>query len=370
MASFSREVPARAGTNAGHGTLHAHSEKVLYGALGDSAPDRWGRMLIRRAERRKAEQEGRTPRSLFEVDYLLMINDETRAGALRFKELEKGPVLSSGRARVPPLVTLPKLLAATENFETDEETDADLKLLLIPGSSLGGARPKASVLDKDKQLLIAKFPQKSDEYNIVIWEAVALSLAHGAGITIPEYRIETVLNKPVLLLQRFDRLNNIRIPFLSALSMLTAKDNEMHSYLEIVDAIRRHGEKPIQDIHELWRRIIFNVMIYNTDDHLRNHGFLYGQGGWRLSPAYDLNPCPLDIRPRILSTAIDIDEATGTIELAMSVIDYFGLSLTQAKTIVPEVAASVSKWRKQAKQYGISNQEIERMASAFELSEN
>ncbi len=347
---------------------HAPPEKALFGALGDSAPDRWGRMLIRRAERHNAEQEGRTPRSLFEIDYLLLINDETRAGALRFKEQENGPFLSSGRVRVPPLVKLPKLLAATENFETDEETDADLKLLLVPGSSLGGARPKASVLDRDGQLLIAKFPQKSDEYNVVLWEAVALTLASQAGITIPEFRIETVLTKPVLLLQRFDRFDNIRIPFLSAMSMLTAKDNEMHSYLEIVDAIRMHGEQSTQDSHELWRRIIFNIMISNTDDHLRNHGFLYGQGGWRLSPAYDLNPVALDIRRRILSTAIDIDDATGAIELAMSVIDYFGLSSKQAEGIIKEVAKSVSQWRKVAKQLGISKQEIERMASAFELS--
>ncbi len=348
---------------------HAPHEKALFGALGDSAPDRWGRMLLRRAERRNAEQEGRTPRSLFEIDYLLQINDETRAGALRFKEQENGPFLSSGRVQVPPLVKLPKLLAATENFETDEETDADLKLLLVPGSSLGGARPKVSVLDKDGQLLIAKFPQKSDEYNVVLWEAVALTLASQAGITIPKYRIEKVLTKSVLLLQRFDRFDKIRIPFLSAMSMLTAKDNEMHSYLEIVDAIRMHGEQSTKDIHELWRRIIFNIMISNTDDHLRNHGFLYDQGGWRLSPAYDLNPVPLDIRPRILSTAIDMDDATGSIELAMSVINYFGLSKTQAEIIISEVAKSVSQWRKIAKQFGISKQETERMASAFELSE-
>lgn len=349
---------------------HAPADKVLFGALGDSAPDRWGRMLIRRAERRNAIREGRTPRSLFEIDYLLMVNDETRAGALRFRESEKGPFLAPGRTvRVPPLIKLPQLLAATQHFEAEEETDADLKLLLAPGSSLGGARPKASVLDKNNQLLIAKFPQQSDEYNVVLWEAVALSLASKAGITVPEYRIEKVLSKPVLLLKRFDRMNNFRLPFLSAMSMLSAKDNEMHSYLEIVDAIRQQGVRVTQDLQELWRRILFNIMISNTDDHLRNHGFLYGQGGWYLSPAYDLNPIPLDIRPRILSTAIDSDDANGTIALAMSVIDYFGLSLKQAKDILSEVAGAVSKWRTEAKKLEIKNQEIERMTSAFELSE-
>lgn len=350
------------------GPYHAPQDKPLFGALGDSAPDRWGRMLIRRAERRSAEKEGRTPRTLWEIDYLLKVNDETRPGALRFKDQEKGPFLAENRAmRVPPLLKLPKLLAATERLGSDEETDADLKLLLAPGSSLGGARPKASVLDKDNQLAIAKFSQKSDEYNVVLWEALALSLASAANIEVPKHRIEYVLNKPVLLLQRFDRMGNNRIPFLSAMSMLGARDNEMHSYLEIVDALRQQGEKSTQDIMALWRRIIFNIMISNTDDHLRNHGFLYGGSGWRLSPAYDLNPIPLDIRPRVLSTAVDIDDATGTIELAMSVIDYFGLSLKQAKDIVAEVRSAVSMWRQKAKQLGILNHEIERMASAFEL---
>lgn len=348
---------------------HAPSHLALFGAIGDSAPDRWGRMLIRRAERRKAQQEGRTPRSLYEIDYLLMINDQTRAGALRFKTQKNGPFVSSERTRVPPLVKLPQLLGATEKFESDEETDEDLKLLLVPGSSLGGARPKASVIDKDNHLLIAKFPQKADEYNVVLWEAIALTLATKAGITVPEYRIEKVLKKPVLLLRRFDRVNNIRIPLLSAMSMLSAKDNEVHSYLEMVDALRQHGERPTQDIHELWRRIVFNIMISNTDDHLRNHAFLYGQNGWHLSPAYDLNPCPLDIRPRILSTAINEDDPTGTLELALSVIDYFGLSLQEANGIIGEVRKAVAHWQKEAKKFNISKSEIERMSSAFELSQ-
>lgn len=351
------------------GPYHVTGDKPLFGAIGDSAPDRWGRMLIRRAERREAEMEGRTPRSLWEIDYLLRVNDETRSGALRFKEVENGSFVTEGRTmRVPPLIHLPNLLSATEHLSSHEETDSDLKLLLAPGSSLGGARPKASVMGKDKQLYIAKFPQKSDEYHVVLWEALALTLAAQANIVVPKFRLEMVSNKAVLLLQRFDRINSQRIPFLSAMSMLGANDNEMHSYLEMVDALRQQGEKSTQDSIELWRRIIFNIMISNTDDHLRNHGFLYSGAGWRLSPAYDLNPVPLDIRPRILSTAIDFNDATGSIELALSVIDYFGISLNQAKNIIAEVAAVVSQWQKQARQLGIPNHEIERMTSAFEIS--
>jgi len=165
-------------------------------------------------------------------------------------------------------------------------------MLIAPGSSLGGARPKASVREKDGHLAIAKFPRKDDEINTVVWEAVALSLAQKSGITVPESRVENIAGKPVLLLRRFDRDGKRRIPFLSAMSMLGSKDKETRSYLEIVDALRQHGAAPQADMEELWRRLVFNILISNTDDHLRNHGFLYeGQAGWRLSPAYDSTRC-------------------------------------------------------------------------------
>ena len=196
----------------------------------------------------------------------------------------------------------------------DKDTEEDLKLLFAPGSSLGGARPKASVVEKDGQLAIAKFPRKEDEVNTVVWEAVALTLAKKAGITVPDARVETVAGKPVLLLRRFDRDGNRRIPFLSAMSMLGSKDNETRSYMEIVDALRQHGAAPKADMEALWRRVVFNILISNTDDHMRNHGFLYeGPDGWRLSPAYDLNPVPTDIKPRILSTAINEEDTTASL---------------------------------------------------------
>lgn len=352
----------------GPGPFHTSTDKPLFGALGDSAPDRWGRVLMRRAERRRAEEAGETPRTLMEVDYLLMVNDEARQGALRFSMEDGGEFLSDNTTdKIPPLIELPHLLSATEKVANDSESSDDLRLLLAPGSSLGGARPKASVKDKDGKLAIAKFPHKDDEYNSVLWEAVALELAGKAGIAVPDWRIERVRDKSVLLLDRFDRVNKYRIPFLSAMSMLGATDNETRSYLEIVDALRQYGASAKQDIHSLWRRIVFNILISNTDDHLRNHAFLYtGTDGWCLSPAYDLNPVPTDLKPRILTTAIDVDDSSASIDLAMSVIDYFELEESQARKIAAEVGQSTATWRNSAKRKGIGTAEIERMKSAFE----
>jgi serine/threonine-protein kinase HipA len=240
-------------------------------------------------------------------------------------------------------------------------------MLFAPGSSLGGARPKASVREKDGNLAIAKFPRKDDEVNTVVWEAVALSLAQKSGIPVPQSRVENIAGKSVLLLRRFDRDGERRIPFLSAMSMLGSKDNETRTYLEIVDALRQHGAAPRADMEALWRRLVFNVLISNTDDHLRNHGFLYeGQAGWRLSPAYDLNPVPTDIKPRILSTAINEDDNTASLALAMEVAGYFDLDDGKARDIAKQVGKAVSKWRDEGARHGLAKGEIDRMASAFE----
>lgn len=340
-------------------------EKPLFGSIGDSAPDRWGRVLMRRAERMLAEREKRTPRALLEIDYLLMVNDQAREGALRFALAEGAEFLANDQNRkIPPLIELPKLLNASERVTNDSATEEDLKLLLAPGSSLGGARPKASVFDQH-HLAIAKFPNKLDEQNIVLWEALALTLAKRANIIVPLFRVEKVSQRPVLISRRFDRLKKRRIPFLSAMSMLGAKDNETHSYLEIVDALRRYGSNPHQDIPALWRRIVFNILISNTDDHLRNHGFLYDGSGWRLAPAYDLNPVPLEVKAHILSTAIDMTDATASLDLALSVAGYFDLSAAAAEQIITEVSQATAQWKKIAKQFAIPAPEIERMASAF-----
>lgn len=352
----------------GPGPFHTVADTPMFGAIGDSAPDRWGRALMRRMERRRAEREGQAPRTMHEMDYLLLVDDEARAGALRFAEAEGGPFLRQEEAkRMPPLLELPKLLSAAEHVMEETDTEEDLRLLFAPGSSLGGARPKASVREKDGHLAIAKFPRKDDEINTVVWEAVALALAQKAGIPVPTARVETIADKRVLLLRRFDRDGKGRIPFLSAMSMLGAKDNETHSYLEIVDALRQHGAAPKADMEALWRRVVFSILISNTDDHLRNHGFLYeGSDGWRLSPAYDLNPVPIDIRPRILTTAINEDDSTASLALAMDVAKYFELDPAKAREIAAQVGKAVSKWRGEAARHGISKNEVDRMASAFE----
>jgi serine/threonine-protein kinase HipA len=349
------------------GEGHFYTPRSLFGSLGDSAPDRWGRRLMKRAEARRADAEKSKPRTLYEVDYLLRVNDETRQGALRFADEPGGPFLAHDGAPVPPLISLPKLLSATDALLEDAETAAELKLLLAPGSSLGGARPKASVREKDGQLAIAKFPKKDDDYAAVEWEYVALELARRAGILMPDFRLESIAGRAVLILRRFDRDGAMRIPFLSAMSMIGAGDNEAHSYLELMDALRQYGAAPGIDGVELWRRIVFSVMISNTDDHLRNHGFLYeGPKGWRLSPVYDVNPVPVEVKEPVLTTMISENDGTASLDLALSVAADFGLKKKDAIAVAAQAAAAVSGWRAVAMQVGIKKAEIDRMASAFE----
>jgi serine/threonine-protein kinase HipA len=344
-----------------------YTAKSLFGSLGDSAPDRWGRTLMKRAEARRAAAAKERARTLYEIDYLLHVHDDTRQGALRFSLEPDGPFLSHGGPPVPPIVTLPKLLSATDALLDDAETAAELRLLLAPGSSLGGARPKASVREKDGQLAIAKFPKKDDDYSAVEWEFVALELARRSGLDVPEFRLESIAGRSVILLRRFDRVGDTRKPFLSAMSMIGAADNEHHSYLELVDALRQYGAFPTRDGKELWRRIVLSILISNTDDHLRNHGFIYdGPRGWRLSPIYDINPVPEDIKERVLTTAISEEDATASLDLALSVAEEFGLNQMEAKAIAREVGTAVSTWRDIGLDIGIGKGEVDRMASAFE----
>ncbi len=351
------------------GVFHTPQGKCLFGAIGDSAPDRWGRILMRREESMQAQLNNRAPRTLFESDYLLGVNDAARQGALRFslpsqEEVFLAPI---SQTSIPPLVELPQLLSATERFMQSNESLEDLRLLLAPGSSLGGARPKASILDKDGSLAIAKFPSKDDDFNVVVWEAVALTLAQKAGIRVPAHRLERTCEKPVLIVKRFDRSAHERIPFLSAMSMLGARDNESHSYLEIAYALAQHGACPDDDMRELWRRIVFTVMISNTDDHLRNHGFVYERKqGWRLSPVYDINPTPLDVAPHMLTTSIDFYTNAASLDTALGVAAEFRLSPVQAHAIIKEVARAVQQWRAVAAHFGLSKRECDRFASAFE----
>jgi serine/threonine-protein kinase HipA len=342
----------------------------VFGSIGDSAPDTWGRRLMQRAERRAAEREGRAIHTLAESDYLLGVSDTTRLGALRFRRVGEESFQAPDRAGVPALIQLGKLLQITERILRDEETDEDLQLIFAPGSSIGGARPKASVIDQHGYLSIAKFPKETDDYSVETWEEIALRLAEQAGIATPKHQLIEVAGKAVLLSRRFDREDGTRIPFLSAMAMMSAKDGEQGSYPEIVDSLVQHGAQAKTDARALYRRVVFNVLISNVDDHLRNHGFLWlGKNGWSLSPAYDLNPMPSDIKARVLTTNISLDEATCSLDLLESAAEYFSLSLAQARVIIKEVALVTSRWRNIAKEVGARSAEIQRMASAFEHDE-
>lgn len=344
--------------------------QTIHGTLGDSAPDTWGRRLMQRAERRQAEREGRAVRTLMESDYLLGVADETRLGALRFRRAGEEDFLARPRSGVPALVELGRLLQITERILRDEETDEDLQMIFAPGSSLGGARPKASVIDQHGRLAIAKFPKETDDYSIETWEEIALRLAERAGIVTPEHELIQVAGKAVLLSRRFDRVDGRRIPFLSAMALLGAKDGEGGSYPEMVDALGSHGAHATRDAHALYRRVVFNALVSNVDDHLRNHGFLrLGKTGWTLSPAYDLNPVPPDLKARVLTTNIDLAEGTCSLDLLETASEYFALSLGKARAIIKEVAVATATWRTVAKEVGARAPEIQRMAGAFEHEE-
>jgi serine/threonine-protein kinase HipA len=341
--------------------------KTIHGSLGDSAPDTWGRRLMQRAERRQAKREGRSVRTLMESDYLLGVSDETRLGALRFRRIGGEAFLAETPCGVPALVDLGRLLQCTERILRDEETDDDLQLIFAPGSSLGGARPKASVIDQHGRLSIAKFPKETDEYSIETWEEIALRLADRAGIMTAHHELLQVAGRAALLSRRFDRVDGRRVPFLSAMAFLGMKDGQVGSYPEIVDVLARHGGQAKKDAHALYRRVAFNVLVSNVDDHLRNHGFLrIEKSGWTLSPAYDLNPVPADLKARMLSTNINLEESTCSIDLLEASADYFALSLAEARLILKQVAVATSSWRTVALEVGASSQEIHRMASAFE----
>ena len=365
------EHPARfslePGLAVGKGMFHPGQGRELFGSIGDSAPDTWGRRLMQRAERRSAKAESRPPRTLHEADFLLGVTDISRLGAMRFKRPDDDVFQKPVGEGVPGFVQLGRLLESADRIERDEETDEDLAIIFAPGSSLGGARPKASIVDTQGNLAIAKFPKTSDEYSVETWEHIALVLAREAGINTPRHELRRVGGRPVLISWRFDREHEVRIPFLSAMSMLQTRDGERGSYPEIADELSRHGARTRADASELYRRMVFNILVSNVDDHLRNHGFLWaGKEGWVLSPAYDLNPTPTDQKARILTTNISLDEGTCSIDLAIEQAGLFGLSDKAAKAIGANVAAAVAEWRSTAALIGETPGRIERMASAFE----
>lgn len=352
--------------------LHAgtqYSTHALFGSMSDSAPDRWGRTLMRRAERNRAASAGVSVSALTEADFLLRVEDFARQGALRYScDGGKTFLNSAGQHAVPPFIRLPELMHAADRLCRDEAFSTDLQLLLAPGSSLGGARPKASVLNEAGDLCIAKFSKHDDGYSLIAWESVALELARLAGLQVPDHKLITVQGKHVLLLRRFDRTaDGGRLPYISTMTLLNAADNENHSYDELADMLPIVSVAPRSDLLELWERIVFSVMISNVDDHLRNHGLLRcSSAGWQMSPLFDVNPTPQDIRPRRLSTAIFAGENAASLELARELAALYGIRRDKCQQSLKRIAAAVSSWRTVAARMGISRSEQERMASAFE----
>lgn len=346
-------------------------DKPIFNAFSDSAPDRWGRYLVVRQEKHQAEKEKRHKRQLFETDFLLGIHDDVRMGALRLCKKQGdntlGPYLADGSVSVPPLIELRKLQSAVARVDAHQETDEDLAIVFAPGSSLGGARPKAVVREPDGRTLVAKFERDNDAYPVIRWEALMLALAKNAGIQVPNNRLVEEAGKAILLMERFDRNGEYRVPFISALTMVGASDGEERSYLDIVEGISQYGERPDDDLRELWRRLVFNILVSNTDDHLRNHGFLHSAGGWKLSPAYDMNPVPLDIGPRVLSVAVDEHgDRSASLQLAIETAGYYGIDEDDARQVSNEIAQAVSQWRNLAGKFGIPAAQQTYMETAFE----
>ncbi|OHV47123.1 HipA domain-containing protein [Pseudofrankia sp. BMG5.36] len=347
------------------GVFHTPPRSAIFNAFADSAPDRWGENLMRREERERARAAKTTPRTLGKADFLLGVRDDTRQGCVRFRKPATATYYSTHRHAVPRLIDLARLMRAADRVRADGDFDRDLADLIDAGSSLGGARPKAAVRDVSGRLSIAKFPRSdSDEWDVAGWEEVQLRLARRAGLTVAESELLTVAGRHVLLLSRFDRIGARRLGFASALTMLEASDGDLRSYLEIAEVIERYSPRADADLRELYRRILFSILTGNTDDHLRNHAFLRERDGWALSPAYDLNPNPDN--PARLSTAVDLDNTDASLDVALSVGNYFRLSPPRARDLVREVETATSGWRQAAAELGIPKSQADRMAVAYE----
>lgn len=341
-----------------------HAVPGLPGAFADSAPDRWGRKLITKRLRSSDRQAGRTPRTLTDVDFLLGVSDFTRQGALRYADRAGGPFREPDH-EVPRLVGLPTLMRAADVVARDEEDQAAIKTLLDAGTgSLGGARPKASVRDGG-QLLIAKFAHPHDSWDVMGWEKTALDLAQAAGISVPKSRLITIDGRHALLVQRFDRTSTGRIGYISAMTLLGAADGEARDYLEVAEAMSAESPTPTTDLAELWRRVVFYCSISNTDDHLRNLGFLRTGPGWALAPAFDLNPNPEPGPSRQTTVGWAEPQSDATLEALLEVRDEFGLDAASSRRILTDVSEATAQWRDVARSHGIAEAEIDRFAGAF-----
>ncbi len=361
-----------------NGPQYAPTEQGNFGIFLDSAPDRWGRFLMRRKEAQLARQEARKSIELKESDYLLKVYDGHRLGGLRFKTDLDGPFLDSDIAMAsPPWTSIRDLEHASlqlekEGIEDDPSYGKWLQMLIAPGASLGGARPKASVIDTSKHLWIAKFPSRGDADDKGAWEAVVHKLATKAGIATAESQAKIFSGKHhTFLTKRFDRTNKgQRLHFASAMTLLNRKDGDdaAHgaSYLELAELIISKGAQPAKDLEQLWRRIVFFMCVSNIDDHLRNHGFLLSDKGWLLSPCYDVNP---SYEGEGLKLNVSEHDNSQDLNLALEVSHYFRLNPDRATQVMKEVTTAVKQWRKVASQYKIAISEQRRMEPAFRLVE-
>lgn len=361
--------------------LNANS-RPNFGMFLDSSPDRWGQLLMKRREAIAARQEERRPKTLFGSDFLLGVHDAQRMGGLRFKTELDGEFLSNEQGKnAPPWARLRELenaawrFQSATGFEDDDESREWLGLLMAPGSSIGGARPKAGVCDEEQNLWIAKFPGRNDEFDVGGWELVTHRLAVDAGLNVAEATAEK-FGRPnsTFMVKRFDRvvMDGVRVRkhFASAMTMLGYSDGTSFkdgaSYLEIVEFLTRYGAETKADMHELWRRIVFPICVSNTDDHLRNHGFLLQTDGWKLSPAYDINPDPAGTG---LSLHISDTDNSLSLALALEVAEYFRLENARAVSIIEEVKEAVCRWPNIATDLGISPAEQQMMQPAFHAAE-
>ena len=356
------------------GLHYLGEDQKNFGAFLDSSPDRWGRVLMRRREAAMARAEQRAEQNLYETDYLLGVFDGHRMGGLRFKLEEDGPFLNDNSEMAsPPWTSIRELEQISLRLEEEDIVDDPeylnwINMLVAPGASLGGARPKASIVDNDGSLWIAKFPSRNDHGDIGGWEIVTYELAIGAGINMAESKAQKFSSDSyTFLTKRFDRTNkNERLHFASALTMLGYQDGQDHSdgasYLELLEFLMNHGANVDHDLEELWRRIVFSICVSNTDDHLRNHGFILTDKGWLLSPAYDINP--VETGSGLKLNISDHDNSLD-LDLAIEVSEYFRLSEKRTNEIIREVVSSVRNWKRLASKYGISRSDQELKALAF-----
>ena len=356
------------------GRQYPAGEKDVFGLFADSSPDRWGRLLMTRRERILAEQEGRKPRKLLGSDFLLGVYDETRMGAIRFKLEKDGAFLSDdSETPTPPWTSLRTLEEASRQFENDESglEQKWINQLIKPGSSLGGARPKATVLDTKGNLWIAKFPSKHDDVNVGAWEKVTHDLARLCGLDVPESMlIDFSKYGSTFLVRRFDRNGSSRVHFASAMTMLGKTDGasaaDGSSYLELVSFLKSNGADPKKDLVELWKRIVFNMAVSNTDDHMRNHGFILKADGWHLSPLYDVNPVPAGDE---LSLCVNEDDASISLNLALEIAPYCGINAKDATAMAEKILKTVREnWNRLATEYGLSRSAQEYMRPAFSMA--